>query len=174
MTQVLAHRQGAEITTHELHGIAGGPAGTRQTLRIMRDLVREWRVHPRLRQLAKKIVQPCPPKHAACEVKRIHAFVSNKIRYVRDVAGVETIQAPDVTLRDRCGDCDDQAVLVAAMLQSIGRPVRFIAVGFKPNKFAHVYTETPIGPDWAAVETTEQGWPVGRKPRGVAHMVQRV
>lgn len=174
MNQVLAHREGNSITTHELHGIPGGSAGTRATLRIMRDLTREWRVHPKLRQLAKKIVQPCPPKSARCEVARIHAFVSNKIRYLGDVAGVETVQAPDVTLRDRCGDCDDQAVLVASLLQSIGRPARFIAIGIRPGQFAHVYTETPIGPDWVAVETTEKGWPLGRKPRGSARMVQKV
>lgn len=174
MRSVLAHRQGDSITTHELQGIPSGAAGTRETLRIMRTLTREWRVHPRLRQLAKKIVQPCPSKSASCEVGRIHAFVSSKIRYVRDVAGVETIQTPDLTLRDRCGDCDDQALLVASLLQSIGRPARFIAVGKTPGKYQHVYTETPIGPDWVAVETTEQGWPVGRKPRGVARMVQKV
>lgn len=140
----------------------------------MRDLVRTWKVHPRLRQLAKKIVQQCPSKSARCEVTRIHAYVSNQIRYVRDVAGVETIATPEVTLRDKCGDCDDQAVLIGALLQSIGRPVRFIAVGFKPGAFSHVYAETPIGPDWVAVETTERGWPVGRKPRGVIHMVQKI
>lgn len=174
MTQVLAHRQGNSVTTHELQSIPGGAAGTRETLRIMRDLAREWRVHPRLRQLAKSIVQPCKSKDARCEVKRIHAFVVDKIRYVRDVADVETIQTPDLTLRDRCGDCDDQALLVAALLQSIGRPARFIAIGLRAGQFQHVYTETPIGPDWVAVETTEEGWPVGRKPRGAARMVQRV
>jgi transglutaminase-like putative cysteine protease len=83
------------------------------------------------------------------------------------------VQAPDVTLRDRQGDCDDQAVLIGALLTSIGHPVRFVAVGFRPGQFAHVYAETPIGPNWVAVETTEN-WPVGRAPRGVSHMVQKV
>lgn len=174
MQSVLAHRQGNSITTHELQSIPGGAAGTRETLRIMRDLTREWRVHPKLRQLAKAIVQSCPPKSAKCESSKIHAFVSNKIRYVRDVAGVETIQTPDLTLRDRCGDCDDQALLVASLLQSIGRPARFIAVGTQRGAYQHVYTETPIGPDWVAMETTEQGWPLGRRPRGAARMVQKI
>lgn len=172
--QTLSHREPGTVTTHELHGIPAGAAGTRATLRIMRELVREWRVHPRLRQLAKKLVQSCANKDARCEVRKIHAFVHNKIRYVRDVAEVETIQDPQVTLRDRCGDCDDHAVLVGALLQSIGRPVRFIAVGFRPGQFAHVYAETPIGIEWVAVETTMDGWPVGRKPRGVIRMVQKV
>ncbi len=171
---VLKHRQGGTITTHELLGIPSGAEGTRITLRIMRELVREWKMHPRLRQLAKTIVQRCPSKNIRCEVAQLHAFVSNKIRYIRDVQGVETVQAPDVTLRDRQGDCDDQAVLIGALLTSIGHPVRFVAVGFRPGQFAHVYAETPIGPNWVAVETTEQGWPVGRAPRGVSHMVQKV
>lgn len=171
--QVLTHQERGTITTHELHGIPAGAEGTRATLRVMRALVREWKIHPRMRQLAKKIVQRCPSKNIRCEVTQIHAYVSNTIRFVRDVAGVETVQAPDVTLRDQCGDCDDQAVLVGALLNSIGHPVRFMAVGFRPGQFAHVYTETPIGPNWVAVETTEN-WPVGRKPRGLIHMVQKV
>lgn len=172
--QTLIHRTPYETTTHELRGIPPGPAGTRATLGIMRDLVRQWRIHPRLRQLAKSIVQKCASKDARCEVKSIHAYVSNHIRYVRDVAEVETIATPELTLRDKCGDCDDQSVLVGALLQAIGRPVRFIAVGFEAGKFAHVYTETPIGPDWIAVETTMKGWPIGRKPRGMMRMVQKV
>ena len=174
MNNVLTYRQRGTVTTHELRGIPDGAEGTRQTLRIMRELVRECKMHPRVRQLAKTIVQPCPPKHIKCEITRLHAFVANKIRYVRDVQGVETVQAPDVTLRDKAGDCDDQAVLIGALLGSIGHPVRFIAVGFQPGKFAHVYAETPIGPNGVAVETTEKGWPVGRKPRGMIHMVQKV
>lgn len=172
--RVLTHRERGTITTHELRGIPSGAEGTRQTLRVMRELVREWKMHPRLRQLAKKIVQACPPKNIRCEVGSVHRFVSNKIRYVRDIQGVETVQAPDVTLRDKSGDCDDQAVLVGALLCSIGHPVRFVAVGFRPGQFAHVYAETPIGIDWVAVETTMKGWPLGRKPRGVIHMVQKV
>ena len=174
MPRTLTYRQPGTITTHELRGIPAGAEGTRATLRIMRDLAREWKIHPRLRQLAKSIVQPCPPKNSKCEITRLHRFVSNKIRYVKDVADVETVQTPDLTLRDKCGDCDDQALLMASLLLSIGHPARFVAVGFQPGKFAHVYTETPIGPNWVAVETTEKGWPVGRKPRGVIHMVQKV
>lgn len=174
MPPVLTHRERGTITTHELRGIPAGAEGTRQTLRIMRGLVREFKMHPGVRQLAKKIVQPCPSKNIRCEVSRLHAFVADKIRYVRDIAGVETVQAPDVTLRDRSGDCDDQAVLIGALLLSIGHPVRFIAVGFRAGQFSHVYAETPIGPDWVALETTMQGWPLGRKPRGSIHMVQKV
>lgn len=174
MHDTLTYREPGTVTTHEFHGIPGGAEGTRQTLRIMRELVRKWKVHPRLRQLAKAIVQSCQSKNNTCEIKRLHAYVSNKIRYVRDVQGVETVQDPEVTLRDKAGDCDDQAVLIAALLCSIGHPVRFVAVGFRPGQFAHVYTETPIGADWVAVETTEKGWPIGRKPRGMIHMVQKV
>ncbi len=172
--QTLIHQDRRGFTKHELHGIRPGAAGTRDTLKIMRRLVRDWRVHPRLRQLAKRIVQTCPSKDARCEVRQIHAYVSNHIRYVRDVAGVETVATPELTLRDKSGDCDDQAVLVGALLNAIGRPVRFIAIGSEPGKFSHVYAETPIGPDWIAVETTMKGWPVGRKPRALIRMVQKV
>ena len=117
--RTLQHQERGTITTHELRGIPAGAAGTRATLRVMRELVREWKVHPQLRQLAKSIVQRCPGKNIRCEITALHAYVSNNIRYVRDVADVETVQAPDVTLRDKCGDCDDQAVLMGALFVAI-------------------------------------------------------
>lgn len=97
-----------------------------------------------------------------CEARSIHAWVKQNIKYVRDVADVETVQTPDVTLRDRVGDCDDHSVLMAALLQSVGHRARFVAVRFVVGApFAHVFTETDVGPYWRAAETTEDhpfGW----------------
>ena len=91
------------------------------------------------------------------QVKCLHSYVQRNIQYVRDVRGVETIATPIVTIQNGQGDCDDQAVLLAALLESIGHPTRFVAI--KQNMFGpfvHVYTETKIGPRWLPLETTEK------------------
>lgn len=170
---VAVFREG--VTTHTLHAIPGGARGTRATLLIMRDLVRDWRRRPKIRQLAKRIVQRCPEKAYRCQVVKLHAWVRDVIKYMRDVRGVETIQAPDQTLLDMSGDCDDKVVLLGALLESIGHPVRFVAIGFSPlGAFTHVLLETLLGPYWVALETTEK-WPVGRRPPNIRrHMVQKV
>lgn len=164
-----------QATTHNLHAIAGGDQGTRQTLIVMRDLVRDYRKHPRIRDLAKRITARCQGRQYSCEAKRLHAWVRDRVKYVRDINDVETVQTPIKTLVDGSGDCDDQVVLFGSLLESIGHPVRFVAAAFQPGAaFAHVFLETRLGPYWVAGETTEK-WVFGKRPPGIArHMVMKV
>jgi transglutaminase-like putative cysteine protease len=151
--------------------IPNGTAGTKETLKQMARFVRAGKTHPHIFTLARRLIANVPQKDWAGEARAIHKFVRDKIRYVKDVAGVETVQTPEKTLEFRSGDCDDKSILVASLLQSIGHPVRFVVVGPEPNKFTHVYVETKIGRRWVAVECTEP-WELGevrKKPvsRGV-------
>jgi len=91
----------------------------------------------------------------------LYRFVRDSIRYVQDVNEIETVQEPQKTLEFGAGDCDDKATLLAALLESIGHPTRFVAIGFEPGIFSHVYVESRIGDSWVAMETTEpveMGW----------------
>jgi len=134
----------------------------------MRDLTRDYRKTPQIRDLAKRLTIRCPGKAFRCELEQLHKWVSQAIKYTRDVADVETVQTPDKTLADRSGDCDDKCVLLASLLQSIGHPVRFVAVAFSPGgPFSHVFIESPLGGYWRACETTEPTWPLGARPKGI-------
>jgi len=119
-----------------------------------------------IRQTALYLVNGERQKDWTEEVNRIFEFVRDRIRYVRDVRNVETLQTPEKTLEFKQGDCDDKSMLLAALLESIGHPTRFVAIGFKPGHYAHVYVETKIGANWIGLETTEpvdMGW----QPKGV-------
>lgn len=166
----------AAPTFHTLQRIPSGDAGVSATLDVMRSLVRTWSKNPTVRNLAKQITAHVPEKNWSAEAAALHAFVRDRIKYIRDPEQTELVQAPDVTLRDRSGDCDDQAVLLGALLQSVGHPVRFVAVGFDQfGPFSHVFLETRIGGYWRAAETTEAGWPIGRYPVGIRrHMFKHV
>ena len=130
--------------------------GTLQTLKIMWGLAKEGKSHVDIYHLSRQIVVNLPNKAFKQEVVAIYDWVANNIRYTQDVREVETLQTPDWTVKMLQGDCDDHAVLLAALLQSIGHPVRFVAIkcqGAGPY-YVHVFTETKIGPRWVALDTT--------------------
>lgn len=139
-----------------------GVDGIRATLKIMIGMVKSWKKDPGVRQLAVELTQGLPQGDIASEVKALHAFVRDSIRYVNDTAGVETVQTPKVTLENEAGDCDDKSILLASLLQAIGRPARFIAVAISPNdQYSHVLVQTLIGKQWYSLETikpVEAGW----------------
>jgi len=91
--------------------------------------------------------------------------VRDGIYYVRDINGVETVREADRVLIDGVGDCDDKAVLLASLLESVGHPARFVALDFGRGQFEHVIVETQISKPprekWWPLETTEvvkAGW----------------
>lgn len=135
----------------------------------MRELVRGFRKNLTIRNLAGGLVQGLRQKDFNGEIRVIHAYVRDSVRYLKDIHGVETIQTPLVTLQNGFGDCDDKATLLASMLESIGHPCRLVAVGFlNPDVYQHVYVETRSGNKsaWIPLETTENV-PVGWSPKRV-------
>lgn len=137
----------------------------------MRELVRRYKKALPVRQLALELTRNGRQKDYVSEAKNIHRFVRDKIRYIKDIRGIETVQTPLITIEMAQGDCDDKTTLAAALLESIGHPTRLVAIGFAPGHFAHVYPETKIKGDWLALETTEP-WDFAKKPQGaISRMV---
>jgi hypothetical protein len=161
--------------TGELLALPDGPEGVRQTLYLMRSLVQRYKTDLGLRSLAAGLVQECNQKDWFCQVRKLHAYVRDRIRYVRDIADVETIQTPDKTLELGYGDCDDKSTLLATLLQTIGHPVRFVAIGTHgADQYSHVYVETLVGTKWVPLETTEPvhaGW---EPPNIMAKMIVKI
>lgn len=94
------------------------------------------------------------------EARALSEFVRDQIRYVRDIADVETLHDACTIIDQGAGDCDDKCILLAALLLSIGfEHVAFVAVAFAPEEFSHVwlraYIEGPGPAGWVDMETTE-------------------
>jgi hypothetical protein len=153
--------------TATLAGIPEGKAGTLATLKLMRELVRQGKKTLPIRSLAVELVRGNAQKDWHGEIRSIQEFVRDRIRYVKDVVDVETLQTPDKTLLIGSGDCDDKSVLAASLLESVGHPTRFVAISFDDVEYVHVYPETLVGRAWLSVETTEPV-SVGWQPQGVA------
>jgi transglutaminase-like putative cysteine protease len=149
---------------YQLMGTLSGNAGIRQTLRRMAAIARGYKTAPLVRETALKVLGRVPEKNWRAECAALLAYVQEHVKYVRDVLGVETLQTPVQTLRLRRGDCDDQSMLLAALLMSVGHPARFVAVGSETNTFCHVLVQTKIGADWVWCEPINRGWPMGKAP----------
>ena len=139
----------------------------------MSRMVRHFKKDMQIRSLAQSLVSEVPHhKNWTGQIKALHQWVRDNVQYIRDVRGVETLATPLKTLETMQGDCDDQSVLLASLLESIGHPTRFVAMKqttFGP--FVHVFTETKIGNKWYPLETTEK-FAAGRPMQYAGKMVE--
>lgn len=144
-----------------LQQIPDGVAGIGETLSLMTRFVREYKTHDDVLSKALLLTKHLDQKDFYGEIEAIFDFVQNDIRYVQDPVDVEKLQTPPVTLQLRSGDCDDKSTLLAALLEAIGHPTRFQAIGLTHRAIDHVYVETRLGADWIALDATEpheMGW----------------
>lgn len=132
----------------------------------MRQMVQKAKTDPEVRNLAIDLTARLPDRAWVSEIKALHAFVRDQIRFVRDVLEVETLQTPQQTLAIGAGDCDDKSTLLAALLASIGHRARFVAIGRAPRSFEHVYIEALAGKGWMPLDPSLP-WPAGQAPRDV-------
>lgn len=142
--------------------VPGGAAGAFETLARMRDMVRAARVDPRIISAAVSITWLTPEKARDHAAQTLYEFVRDRVRYVPDVHQVETLTYPAVTLERLVGDCDDQSTLLAALLESVGIPTRFILAGYSDSRdFEHVYLQCLIDDQWIDCDPSERqffGW----------------
>jgi len=156
----------ASPTVAQLQGIPDGPEGTAQTLRAMRQDVRNAVRSPSqtIRSAALQILQGLPARKWLREVLALHAFVRDQIRYVSDPVGVQIVQTPEKTLELGQGNCVQKSVLLSSLLESTGHPTRFVALEIKgqsDGQFSHVLVETKVGTRWLPLESiipVPAGW----------------
>jgi len=67
--------------------------------------------------------------------------INSRWKYVSDVKGGEYFAPPAESIELMAGDCDDHAVLMAALLKAIGAEVRLVRTE------GHVYPELKVGDD---------------------------
>jgi transglutaminase-like putative cysteine protease len=157
-------------TPSTLADLPGGTVEqTRATLRVMTRMVRQFKTDTGIRALAQELTRPLASKAYSDELRVLQHFARDRVRYVRDVRGVETVQTPVATLRLGSGDCDDKAVLVATLLESIGFDTRFRAVGLNGDGYSHVFAEgfDPLRKKWLSLECIVDGAEPGWLPRGI-------
>ena len=139
-----------------LFGISNGRAGIFETIAIMRNIVKQYRINLEIRNAAISVIFLTPERDELSEVTALFNFVRDSIRYVRDINAVETISTPDKTLESQIGDCDDQSLLLAALYESVGYPTRFVVAGYQSKGILeHVYLQVLAADAWHDADPTE-------------------
>lgn len=153
----------------QLLSIRSGSGGVTDTLKLMAQLARQYKLDPLIRQTAARAIARAPEKDDLAEAATLQNWVRSNIRYTGDVLDVETLQTPDYTLQERYGDCDDQATLLATLLLAVGIPAAYCAVGVDAEPFSHVMAFAIVRgyePPCVSLETTlttdpQTGEPIG-------------
>ena len=152
-----------------LKGISKGYLGTRETLEQIQEIIYEGIKDFYVRQKAIDILieRGIRPKDYLGEIKALFEWVQQNIRYTKDPYRVEVLHTPRTILELRAGDCDDMTILLGAMLESIGHPIRFVIVGpdiSRPKVFSHIYLEVKYKNKWIPLDATTP-YPMGWAPR---------
>lgn len=146
--------------------IARTSGDARQTLAFMRQMIDRAKVDPAIISAAHSIVALTPEHDARGELAAVFQWARDRLRYVRDVAGVETLSYPGLVLRRGTGDCDDQTALLCALFEAIGYPTRLVAARYESNAFEHVYCQVWDGAQWLDCEPIERSAALGQSYAG--------
>jgi len=132
-----------------LTSISNGMAGIRYEMDQMKAYVREFCTNPTIIEFVRSLVMDCPPKDKVCEIKQIHAFVCERVRFVDDPVHNEAIVSPLKMLEDirangrTSGDCDEYAPFTCTLLAAIGIRPRF-RFGGRGTELYHVWSEAEL------------------------------
>jgi len=96
------------------------------------------------------------------QLEKIYSWVANNIRYVRDPENAELIQDADEVIAKGAGDCDDFAILIGALLKSIGFQIRLIISGRDAGGWNHIYLHALVSNEWIPCDPSMQ-YPLGKE-----------
>lgn len=167
---LLIHGEAPDVQSMTAHYLADGDAGAAQTIADMRALVDRGLKSPQIYTLARQIVQSVPAYEEGAEVRAVYDWVLRNIRFVKGVIGKQSLQTSEATLRLRAGQCTDLSILEAALLMTIGYPVRFVAVATDPaapDQFSHIYPEVSLDGAWIPIDAARAQAQFGVAPRHV-------
>lgn len=133
--------------------IPDGDVGTDLTLDAMEDLVRGSMRVELTRLFGWSIVQGCG-SHVA-RARALKAWLTPRYIFQPDPLELEVVSSPDLQLCRYqaygfvAGDCDDLAVLAAALGAAVGLAPRFVVIALQVGgPFEHVWTELWDGIRW--------------------------
>lgn len=146
--------------------LAPGDLGTYVTLAQMKGLVNNESTHPLVRGLAAKLARESGSQDSTDHARAIHDWMEERTTFLRDPSGVEALHGPALMVNGILTDgsiaidCDDVAILAAALGKAIGLHARFVVVGFSPQgPFRHVWAELRAraqGSPWVEFDLTRQ------------------
>lgn len=155
--------------------VGSGDAQTRATLEIMADVARRAALDARIVDRAVGVVRHVSGRAPALMARTIDAWLRAAVQFLPDpLPAGDWVRTPAALLREldahgvARGDCDDAAVLAAALGMAVGLPARFRAVALTPGgPFEHVWTELLTPEGWVVLDPTRGPAPLGTVDRSM-------
>lgn len=130
---------------------------------------------PEVRAIAASAVGGVPAREWKQEAAALFEWTRKNVRYTLDPHGVELFQSAERSAQVGIGDCDDQAIFLGSLLQSVGIPIRLRVIGLKgSDKFQHIYVLAGLPPDspgqWFPLDPSREfdaGWELPESERGL-------
>lgn len=124
-----------------------GDGGTYATLARMKSLAKSGAATPSVRATAASIVREANAD-GILHARLIRSWLEDHIIFLRDLSTAEALYHPADLIREiaqkgqaQC-DCEDVAMLAAALGMSVGLRARFVVLAFrKGGPYQHVFTE---------------------------------
>jgi hypothetical protein len=105
---------------------------------------------PLTREMAVVLAAKYPGARNIAQICSIHEYLTQGWKYVSDPTGIDFYQSASESIRigekancSGAGDCDDFAILMAALIESVGSTARII-LAYNPDA-GHAYTEVYLG-----------------------------
>lgn len=149
--------------------IPKGYRGTQATVAHVAALIKAGAKDFYVRQQAIDILlgQRVAPKDYLGEIRALFEWVRANVRYTRDPFRLELLHSARRMLELAAGDCDDMTILLGALLEAVGHPVRLVVVGpssRRPRLFTHIHLEVRHQDRWIPLDPT-MPHPMGWAPR---------
>lgn len=147
----------------------------------LRQIVAEYGRDPRVAALTVQILRAsgAEPRDYKAQAAALLKWVQENVYYANEPG--ERLQSPEYTLRVGHGDCDDLAILLASMYETVRLPWKFVLSGTtRAGKTVRWVEGTPVPPrvtwahiyvcvgrpafaptQWAFAEPTLKGAPLG-------------
>ena len=102
--------------------------------------------NPTVRNLAVKLASKYPGERNIMQLQAMYSYVNSRWRYVSDPQGFDYFAYASETIKNNfAGDCDDYAILMAALGEAAGFRMR-ILFGCNEDE-CHAFPEAYLGPE---------------------------
>ena len=121
-----------------------------------------------MKHVVGKVGISCKEVKDVCYAKAFYYFVRDEIRYIPD-PDQQIIEVPERTLLSGSSDCENEAILLAIMLKSVGIKSRIVLV--ERHAYVQVYLEDAartykMDDDWVGLDPTCKYCEFGEVPPG--------
>jgi len=123
-------------------------------------MIEEAKYNPFVRSVATQVIRKRNIGHKDYlgQVRAIFDFVTERVRYVKDPFGYDQLSNPIRTIYEGVADCEDSAILLASLLQSVGFPTKLKLIATNGTTFDHIYVlaevEMDDGVRWIPLDAT--------------------